>query len=153
MKSTWISPATPPLLAPCSKLHDIWGEMPDMPRCLKINTNFPVLLTAICLVTSMHTKGFTPKSSRHLYCWPASQDSNKHHSKMCASCPTGTSGLSSMTHFNVLDLELVSPFNMQSHSWEKGYSTKYMALGNMWSTLRQGMLTHCYLCFCSFPTF
>lgn len=149
MAHTGMNPATLALLAPCSKLHYTGGWMPDVCRDAWKQI---VLLTAIWPATSMHTKGFTLESSTHLYCWPDSQDSNKHRSEMCAICPTGTPGLSSITHFNVSDLELLSPFNMQSRNWEKDCSTKYIALRKAWWTLRQGRLTYCYLCFCSVLT-
>lgn len=128
---------------------DAWS----MQRCLKTNTNFYMLLRAIWPATSMHMNGFTFKSSIHLYCWPDSQDSNKHRSEMCANCPTGTPNLFSITHSNVSDLELLSPLNMQSRNREKDCSTKYIALRKAYWTLGQGMLTYCYLCFCSVLTF
>lgn len=51
-------------------------------------------------------------------------------------CPTGTPDLPGITHFNVSDLELVSLLNMQGRNWEKGCSTKYMALRKVWWTLK-----------------
>lgn len=75
------------------------------------HTHFHVPIKAICQATSIHTKRFiTPKTSRHLYCWPDSQASRKRCSEMCssASCLTGTPDLLRIPDFSLSGLELIS---------------------------------------------
>lgn len=103
----------------------------------------------------IHKEVITPKTSRHLYCWPDSQASSKRCSEMCssASCLTGTPDLLRITDFSLSELESIS-----SRCISAKQRLRKRVLYKIYG-LREGAVnykarnTRCYSWFCSVLTF
>lgn len=142
-------------------LQEIWFKCAlrsiQSPRCLKTNTNFHMPLTAICLATSIYTKGFS--RSRPADAATAGLTARPLTSTVQRWIPVSVvrqvlqiSQASPISLFQSLSQSISSPRISAKQKLRKRVFNKIHGLKEG-AVNYKARNTHCYSCFCSVLTF